>query len=155
MHFHRAGLAIVLGWAAATSSPLAHAALGGKIDSIQNDAVRMKAQVRGAASAAPEAYSVQEISLPSGTVVREYANSSGTVFAVTWHGPQMPDLGQALGAYAQALTDAATAHHLSHRHLVVQQNNLYIESNGHMRAFYGLGYIPSLVPANVDIAQLQ
>jgi len=155
MHFHRAGLAIVLGWAAAMSSPLAHAALGGTIDTIQSDAVRMKAQARMIPSAAPAAYIVQEIRLASGTVVHEYANSAGTVFAVIWRGPQMPNLRQALGSYASVLADAEAAHHFGHTHLIVDRPGVHIESNGHMRAFSGIAFAPALVPANISVAQLQ
>ena len=36
---------------------------------------------------------------PSGTTVREYVSSNGTVFAVAWQGPWLPDLRQMLGPY--------------------------------------------------------
>jgi hypothetical protein len=155
MHVHRIGWMIILGWAAASSSPLALAALGGDLASVQGDAVSLKAQARpGTAGAAAGAYTVQELTTQMGTVVREYANPSGKVFAVTWRGPQMPNLSQLLGPYVQELQKAASAPHLGHRHLMVNERDLVISSNGRMRAYYGRAYIPSLTPANVTIGEL-
>jgi hypothetical protein len=156
MHVHRIGWVITLGWAAASSSPLALAALGGDLASVQSDAVTLKAQARAGApgAAAASAYTVQELTTQMGTVVREYANPSGKVFAVTWRGPQMPNLSQLLGPHVQELEKAAAAPHQGHRHLTVNQPDLVISSNGHMRAFYGRAYIPSLTPAGVAIGEL-
>ena len=154
MHVHRIGWAIILGWAAAGSSPLALAALGGDLTSIQSDVESLKAQARAATPAAAGAYTVHELTTQMGTVVREYANPAGKVFAVTWRGPQMPNLSQLLGSYVQELQKAASAPHQGHRHLMVSKPDLMISSNGHMRAFYGRAYIPSLAPASVAIAEL-
>lgn len=155
MHVHRIGWAIILGWAAASSSPLAFAALGGDLASVQSDGVSLKAEARaGTPAAAGGAYTVQELTTQMGTVVREYANPAGKVFAVTWRGPQMPNLSQLLGPYVQELQKAASTPHQGHRHLMVNEKDLVISSNGRMRAFYGRAYIPSLAPANVAIAEL-
>jgi len=148
----RTGL-LILGWAAASFSPLALAALGGDLNSAQDDAVHMKAQARPG-SRASSAYEVQELTLTSGTVVREYASPAGKVFAVTWHGPQIPDLTQLFGSYYPQFAQAAGAPHAGHRHLQVRQPDLVVESNGRMRAFHGLAYVPSLVPAGVQVAAL-
>jgi hypothetical protein len=154
MHVHRIGWAITLGWAAASFSPLALAALGGDLASVQSDVASLKAQVRPG-TAASSAYTVQELTTQLGTVVREYANpASGKVFAVTWRGPQMPNLSQLLGAHVQELEKAASAPHRSHRHVLVNEPDLVISSNGRMRAFYGRAYIPSLTPASVTIGEL-
>jgi hypothetical protein len=155
MHVHRIGWAIILGWAAAGSSPLALAALGGDLASVQSDVETLKAQARpGIPGPVAGAYTVQELTTHMGTVVREYANPAGKVFAVTWRGPQMPNLSQLLGPYVQELQKAASAPHQGHRHLMVSKPDLVISSNGHMRAFYGRAYIPSLAPASVAIAEL-
>ena len=44
-------------------------------------------------------YVMRETTLPTGTRVREYVSESGTVFAVTWEGPFLPDLKALLGKY--------------------------------------------------------
>ena len=46
-----------------------------------------------------DAYTVHEMQSSSGTAVREYVSSTGTVFAVAWQGPWLPDLRQLLGPY--------------------------------------------------------
>ncbi len=140
--------------AAASFSPLALAALGGNLDSVQTDAVRMKAQVRGGQPASA-AYTVQEVTLASGTIVREYASPAGKVFAVTWRGPEKPDIQTLLGSYYPQFARAASSTpRVNHRHMTVRQGDLVLQSNGRMRAFFGRAYAPSLVPANVNVAEL-
>src|ERR1700722_19006066 len=39
------------------------------------------------------------IEAPDETVVDEYVSPAGTVFAVAWHGPFVPDMQQILGSY--------------------------------------------------------
>lgn len=137
------GYALLAQW---VSLP-AHAALGAKIDSVEADRAHMKAQLR--VTAAPEGYTVHEITTPMGTVVREYVAPSDLVFAVSWHGPLLPDLQQTLGSYYQAYEAAAAAPHQGHRHLQVSRSDVVIRSAGHMRAFYGYAYVPALLPANL------
>jgi hypothetical protein len=132
---------------------LAFAALGGNVSTVQADSVHMKATLRIAST--QEKYTVHEIETPSGTVVREYASPSGTVFAVTWRGPTIPDLHQVLGDYFDTFTQAAKAKHSGHSHLSVQQPGLVVHSSGHMRAFSGRAYVPSLVPQSVIAEEMQ
>ena len=148
--------ALVLCAAAAAVPPPARAALGDDVSSVPTDAVRMKAQLRAGAAPSTNGYTVQEITLTSGTVLREYASPAGKIFAVTWTGPQKPDLAQAFGSYYTSFATAANATtHYNHRHLLVRQPDLVVESNGRMRAtFYGRAYVPSLVPAGVNISSL-
>ncbi|WP_374190163.1 DUF2844 domain-containing protein [Burkholderia pseudomallei] len=53
----------------------------------------------GGASTAAVGYTVRETTLGSGTVVREYVSTAGTVFALSWQGPVAPNLSDLLGAY--------------------------------------------------------
>jgi hypothetical protein len=54
------------------------------------------------------------LTLPRGTTAREYVSPSGQVFAVSWQGQAMPDLGQLLGSWAdrasQGIADCNAAH---------------------------------------------
>jgi Protein of unknown function (DUF2844) len=138
-----------------TSLP-ASAGLGGNADSVQADGAHMKAQVRGSTNAA--GYSVERLTLPSGTVVREYLTEGGVVFAVSWQGPTMPDLRDTLGSYFEQYTAAsAAAQHdaRTRRHFEVNESDLVVESNGRMRDYYGRAYVPSLLPPNVTAADIQ
>jgi hypothetical protein len=78
----------------------AHASLGGDSASVEADRLHMK--VKHAARLIPssiDSYTVHEITLPTGTLVRQYVSSAGVVFAVTWSGPFMPDLRQLMGPH--------------------------------------------------------
>ena len=99
-------------------------------------------------------YTVHAYSLSSGTNVHEYANASGFVFAVTWQGPQIPDLRQLLGTHFDRY--AATAA-VSRRRapVVLNDAHLVIHSGGHQRAFSGQVYLPEWMPAGVSERDLQ
>lgn len=138
-----------------TSLPAA-AGLGGNADSVQADSAHMKAQLRGSTSS--EGYSVEQLTLPSGTVVREYLTPSGTVFGVSWHGPTMPNLRETLGTYFEqyaAASESAKHSPRTRRHFEVKQSDLVVQSNGRMRDYYGRAYVPSLLPPNVTAADIQ
>jgi hypothetical protein len=140
---------------ALTSLP-AFAGLGGDVTTVEADRAQMKAQMR--TTAPTVGYSVEQMQLPSGTVVNEYISPSGKVFGVSWVGPLKPDLRQALGSYFQQVTSAAQQ--LPHstgarRHFEIKQPDLVFESHGHMRLFYGRAYVPSLLPPNVTAADIR
>ncbi len=145
------GLALL--WQA---SPPALAGLGGSVDSVQTDGAHLKAQVKDATSGA--GYSVQELDLPSGTVVNEYLSPSGMVFGVSWHGPTIPNLSQIFGSYFQQYAAAAQAapHNAgTRRHFQVSASDLVVQSNARMRSYIGRAYVPSLLPPNVTAAVIQ
>jgi hypothetical protein len=148
--------ALIGSTALALASLPALAALGGDISSVEADRASMKAEIR--ATAPTVGYSVEQMRLPSGTVVSEYVSPAGKVFAVSWFGPTKPDLSQTLGSYFQQLTAASqqTAHNPGmRRHFQIRQPDLVFESSGHMRAFYGRAYVPSLLPPNVTAADIR
>jgi hypothetical protein len=123
----------------------AFASLGGDASSVVADAAQMKGQAQAIASGG---YTVNAITLPSGTVLNEYVSSEGVVFAVTWKGLSVPNLQQALGTYYETFKAAASAPHTSHKHLSVQTPEVVVHTGGHMRAHYGKAYVPALLPPN-------
>ena len=72
--------------------------------------------------------------------VKEYLSPNGTVFAVSWRGPRPPDLSQLLGSYFAEYQTAAAAPHAQRGHLLVQTENLVVETSGHMRDLRGRAY---------------
>src|ERR1035438_3148490 len=78
---------------------LASAALGEPEASVLADGAQLQGSIKVSDQAS---YRLHEIQLPSGTLVREYAGLDGTVFAITWHGPYVPNLRQILGRYFDA-----------------------------------------------------
>ncbi len=101
-------------------------------------------------------YAVHEITLPSGTLIRQYVTSTGLVFAVTWNGPFIPDLQQILGNHFQALKERQAQHRLvGHRYVSYHSSNLVIESSGHPRSFVGRAYLPTAIPAGTTQQDIQ
>jgi hypothetical protein len=127
----------------------ASAALGGDVTSVEADRQQMKAT---RAVTAHEAYSVHEITAPYGTVVREYVSPDGQVFGVAWLGTTVPNLHQLLGDYYSQFDQAAAAQRTPRRRgpLVINEPGLVVAAGGHMRAYRGKAYIPSLLPAGVQ-----
>lgn len=124
----------------------AFAALGGDAASVDADVAKMKAQARAIPAGG---YTVKEITLPSGTILREYVSPGGKVFAVTWRGTTPPDLQQTLGTYFEQFKAAATSPHPGgHHHLIVHQPDFVLNIGGHMRAWTGKAYVPDLLPPN-------
>jgi hypothetical protein len=138
--------------AAALSPCIAEAGLGQPESTVQADAVQLKGSIKATEHAG---YRVQEIQLPSGTLVREFVGSGGNVFAVAWSGPTVPNLRQTLGQYFDNFVAAAQAKHADHHHLQIQQSDLVVQAGGHMRAFSGRAYLPQAVPAGVSIGDLR
>lgn len=121
------------------------AALGEPATSIRADAVHMHA---GRTLASRGAYEVHELTLGSGTTVREYLVDD-VVFAVAWQGPTKPDLNRLLGSHFARLVDAGRQPHADHRVLGVHDADLVVRSVGRMRAFAGVAYLPRSMPAGV------
>jgi Protein of unknown function (DUF2844) len=132
---------------------LASAGLGGPESTVTTDAQVLKGSIK---STQLTNYQLHEIQLPSGTVLREFAVAGGNVFAVAWTGPSIPNLRQALGAYFDAYMAAAQANHGhgSRNHLQILQNDLVVQSAGHMRAFTGRAYLPQGLPAGISPDEL-
>jgi hypothetical protein len=98
---------------------------------------------------------VHELQTGTGGRLREYVSNSGTVFAVTWVSPARPDMHQILGSY---FNEYAQAVQTSRRHrgpVVVRSADLIVESGGHMRAFTGRAYAPTLMPEGVTANDIQ
>ncbi len=129
------------------SGPVA-AALGDDEASIASDQMHMKATRR--IVGAPQ-FTVHEIQMTSGTLVREYVSAQGQVFAVTWQGPLLPDLQQILGSYFSDYQTAARSKRTGRGALMVRQPGLVVQSGGHLRAYSGRAYIPQLLPAEVAV----
>ena len=130
----------------------AWAVLGQPASSVQSDQAYFHGML---AQAARQGYEVHEITAPEGTVVREYVSPQGTVFGVSWQGPVMPNLSQLLGSYAADFQHASQSPHPRRGPLVVRNDRVVIESGGHMRAFHGRAYLPSLLPNNLTQAVVQ
>lgn len=131
----------------------AWAGLGGDVASIEADRTALKGALTTASSGA---YEVRTIATAGGGLVREYLRGDGTVFAVSWRGPTIPDLRVLLGTYypRYAQGAAAASHAGGHRHFAVRQPGLIVESSGRLRAFRGRAWDPQLLPQNFSAADI-
>ena len=130
---------------------LASAALGELESSVKVDAALVQGSIK---IQERMLYRVHEIQMPSGTVVREFVSAAGNVFAVAWRGPTLPNLRQTLGQYFDNYVAAAKLKEARHRYVHVQQDDLVVESGGHMRAFAGRAYLPQAIPSGVSLGDL-
>jgi hypothetical protein len=156
-------LSIALLFVGASTHP-AHAALGENADSVAADAAIFEANgvrhgPRSALNApALTAYSVEQMTTPSGIAVNEYVGPDGRVFAVTWRGRTPPNLATLLGAYFMQYQHAAnagglTAHGL--HHASVRGSEVVVETAGHMRDMWGRAFLPAMLPPGVEQSQIQ
>ena len=141
-----ARLAVVALLSLAVMCP-AHAALGSSEASVFADQAQTSATLRTVSGAN---YTMHELQAPSGTVVREYVAPTGTVFAVAWQGPSMPDLRQLLGAHFDEYVAAVAARRTVRGPVSIQLPGLIVQSGGRMRAFAGKAYVPDSLPQGVS-----
>jgi hypothetical protein len=98
-----------------------------------------------------QGYRLHQITSPNGAVVTEYVTPEGKVFGVSWRAPVIPNLEKLLGSYITPVQQAAQAQ--TRRRggpFIVRASDLVFVSGGHMRAFHGSAYVPSLLPKNVS-----
>jgi hypothetical protein len=131
------------------------AALGGDVTSVHEDQAQMKGTLKTTQAAA---YTVHQITAPGNTVIKEYVSPAGKVFAVTWHGPFIPNMQQILGTYYGQFAEAAKAQRESapgHRPVTINQPGLVFQNGGHMRAYFGKAYLPLMFPQGVTKDEIQ
>jgi len=133
----------------------ARAALGGDTVSILADQGKMQGTRK---QIKVGSYAVQEIQAQNGTVVREYQDADGKVFAVAWHGPFLPDMQEILGSYydqyAQARQTEIAVRRGRHP-VVISQPGLVVQIGGHPRWFIGKAYIPAKLPQGLRAEDIQ
>jgi hypothetical protein len=101
-------------------------------------------------------FSITTTTQSTGTVINEYTDNNGVIFAITWEGPVPPNLEELLGEHFTAYKDPknVVAHH-SHSNLAVSDGNLIVQVKGHMRAFTGIAYLKNAIPQGVNVSQIQ
>jgi hypothetical protein len=149
--FGRMGTARAIFIASCVLSMPAHATLGQGVSTVASDSTWMRAIAHTVTQ--QSGYAVHRITLPSGTVVREYVSPGGIVFGVAWEGPTLPDLKSILGAAFDQYVAATATRRASP--VAVSTSNLVVFSGGHLRAFAGHAWLPLAVPDGVDIGVIQ
>ena len=102
-------------------------------------------------------YTLHELQSPTGTTVREFESSSGTVFAVAWKGPFPPNLKQLLGSQFGQFQE--TLENLSgragHGPITIQLPNLVVQLAGHAGDYAGRAHIPDKIPASTSLESIR
>jgi Protein of unknown function (DUF2844) len=130
----------------------AHAALGANTSSLARD----HAALRGTLVVTPmQGYDVHQIVSASGVTVREYATHTGGVFAVTWSGPQVPDLKLLLGSYFDRYVALAQTRRTGHHVLSINTADLVMTAVRFQRRATGQVYVPNLLPNGVSRRELR
>ncbi len=140
---------------AGLTSP-AQATLGGKAASIDTDRARLNARIASRVDRAT--YSVHEMTLDSGTAAREFIRPDGTVFAVSWQGPQRPNLKQLFGDsyFSRFQTDNKPNPRIRMRRaLASTHSDFLVRTGGHSGAFWGFAYLPQAAPGGFPVQALQ
>jgi hypothetical protein len=144
-------IASLLFASALVAAGAARASLGDGQASVAADQARLRGTLRTTRAAA---YTMHEIQAASGVQVHEYVAPSGSVFAVSWQGPFLPDMKQLLGPW---FDEYARQMHAKRRRgpVSIQTPDLVVEMTGHARWRAGRAYVPSLVPAGVAPAEIE
>ncbi|CAB3767378.1 DUF2844 domain-containing protein [Paraburkholderia humisilvae] len=155
----RRNLLTLAATACCSISTLANASLGGSVSTVSDDQIRLVAnhQTADKPATASVGYTVNEMVLPSTTVVREYV-AGGKVFAVTWSGPSTPNVQQLLGAYVDQASASVRAYRQAHGGIgpvSVSSGDFVFQSSGHMGFYAGRAYIPSAVPSGVSRSDIR
>ncbi len=109
----------------------------------------MAGQKEATVSTGLASYRLLTKTLQSGTIVQEYVAGNGTVFAVRWSGPYLPDLREILGTHFDTLLaqSKARAGRGGRSALLIQRDDLMLVSGGHMGSFEGKAWIPGSLPS--------
>ncbi len=126
--------------------------LGGDASSIASDQAHLKASVRVVVRSS---YSVHEMFTPTGTTVRQFVSSSGTVFGVSWQG-FAPDLQQLLGEHFQEYLAAVDSEPGRRgRGVHIDTGDLVLDAGGHMRFVVGRAFLRTQLPQGVSADAVQ
>ncbi len=135
-------------------APPAHATLSGDAASVRSDQIKL--QGAPATLTRFSGFDKRTITTDSGLIVDEFLTPAGTVFALSWSGPVIPDLHQLLGRHYPAYL--AALGQLSQpglkRSLRIETDDFVVENAGHLRAFVGRAYVPSLLPRGLAARDL-
>jgi hypothetical protein len=132
-----------------------HAILGGSETDIPAEAAATRMQMHRVDVVASR-YRLHEMhDSEARTTVRQYSRADGKVFGVAWDGAAKPDLNHVLGPYYLRYINAVQAAGRTRGTRRITSPDFTVVVSGHMRHFTGAAWLPALVPADVDPAEIQ
>lgn len=100
-------------------------------------------------------YTLRESRDANAVTIREYVLPNNVVFAVAWEGPIRPDMTALLGSYFPNYVAAGESRARGTGPMFESNGDFHIESAGRLGHFFGMAYLPRLMPANVRPADLK
>lgn len=127
---------------------ISHAELGGNPDSVLTEQKEFNSQLT---TNSQNGLMILIQTLPSGTIVKQYASSTDVIFAVSWSGPSLPNLQTLFGNYFK---DYLAAIKQSRGVISINTEGLIIQSAGMMGAFQGYALLPKQAPSGFNSKSL-
>jgi hypothetical protein len=141
-------LTISCGW-----MPIAQAGLGDAATSVARDRQVLRADT--ATTTSMPMYDRHEITTADGATIHEFVAHDGTVFAVNFSGPAIPDMKTMLGAHYDSYLAAAKAHRGNHHVMSFTADGMVVTIIKLPRGFQGAAHLPALLPQGVNAQDLQ
>ncbi|QDK45220.1 hypothetical protein DOM22_08650 [Bdellovibrio sp. ZAP7] len=131
-------------------SMTANAALGDQLVTTSSTATARKATSSGSS------YSVSEATTDDGVKVRQYADSQGRVFGISWKGATLPPLSELLGTYLPEYKKEVKARgrQFGRRSLKISTDNIVVEGSSRQTDQRGRAYIPANLPQGFDLKEI-
>ncbi|WP_413561181.1 DUF2844 domain-containing protein [Bdellovibrio sp. HCB209] len=106
-------------------------------------------------TSAGSSYSVVD-SVEDGMNVRQYLDSRGVVFAISWKGKNLPPLATLLGTYLPEYKAELSSRpkQFGRKTLKVSTKNIVVEGSSRQMDQRGRAYIPSRLPEGFDIKDI-
>ena len=134
-------------------APAAQAGLGEGVAAVARDHAALRG--RTLTVTPMQAYDRHESTTAAGIRIHEYVSRAGTVFAVTFDGPSIPDLKVLLGTQYGAYVVATSSRRVNHKVLSIHTPDLVMQVVKLPRGFSGEAHVPGLVPAGVNRSELR
>ncbi|WP_321945949.1 DUF2844 domain-containing protein [Paraburkholderia sp. J10-1] len=116
-------------------------------------------RLMAAGKSAVARYTVNTSTLANGATIREYLDAKGIVFALSWRGPRVGSLETLLGSYFPAwqkgLASAHAARGGGYGPVALREDDLVVESGGHMGALTGRAWLPPALPQGFSTDEIQ
>lgn len=141
--------------AGAPSSPMVLRATPHSAAASSATATATPAAADAVKTTATASYTVRESRDANAVTIREYVLPSNVVFAVAWEGPIRPDMTALLGSYFPTYVAAGESRARGTGPLIESTGDFRIESAGRLGHFFGMAYLPRLMPANVRPGDLK
>ncbi len=129
-----------------------HAALG---DQLVTTSSTSSTNARKATSSG-SGYSVSQSTTADGVMVRQYADSQGKVFGISWKGASLPPLRDLLGTYLPEYKKEVKARgrQFGRRSLKISTDNIVVEGSSRQTDQRGRAYIPANLPEGFDLKEI-